>query len=262
MAIKMPVSRVVSPRVPEEVHRRPKRHGPLKGVDGKAASVKGGCPVRGADGDKHAGFADCEAAKAVDDGHTVDAVLFVKLSSDFAHLGEGHGLVRFIIEVKRAAIMRLIADEAVEGDDGAVLRRAQVNDERAGVDRLANQLEDVIMNGRGHGFASATTDGWKESDFVARIDHRIPSRKFLVARGHDGRAIFGKLRKVAGIPGEKLLDGGGIGKVQRFLGVPDDIFQASEKQDLDAYALRDSGHTGIVAHGEAPRVFFSSASRG
>ena len=155
--------------------------------------------MRGADGDKHAGFADFQAAKAVDDGYTMDAELFVKLSGDFAHLGKGHGFVGFIVEVKRAAIVGLIAHEAVEGDDGAVLRSAQVNDERAGVDRLANQLEDVIMHGRGHGFASSTTDGWKESDFVARMEHRIPSDKFLVPGGHDGGAVFGKLRNTRGI---------------------------------------------------------------
>ena len=217
--------------------------------------------MRGADGDKHAGVSDFEAAKPVDDGHTMDAILLVKLTGDFAHLGQSHGLIRLIVEVKRAAIVGLIAHEAVEGDDGTVLRGAYVTDERARVDRLANELEDVV-EGRGHGFASATTDGWKESDFVAGIDYRIPSRKLLVARGHDRRAVFGKLRKARGIPGEKLLDRGGIGKVQRFLRVPDDIFQAPEEQDLYAEAVRDSGHTGIVAQGGALRVFFSSASRG
>jgi len=140
--------------------------------------------VRGADGDEHASFPDFEAAKAMDDGHTMDAVLFVKLGGDFAHLGKGHGLVGFIVEVKRAAIVGLIAHEAVEGDDGAVLGSANVTDERAGLDRLANELEDVVIEWRGHGFASATTDGWKESDFVARVERRIPSRKFLVAGGH------------------------------------------------------------------------------
>ena len=217
--------------------------------------------MRGANGDKHAGFSDFEAAKAVDDGHTMDAIVLVKLSGDFAHLGKSHGLIRLIVEVKRAAIVGLIAHEAVEGDDRAVLGRAHVTNDPAGVDRLANELKDVV-EGRGHGFASAATDGWKERDFIARINHRIPRGKFLIARGHDGRAIFGKLGKARGIPGEKLFDGGGIGKVQRFLRVPDDIFQASEKQDLDAYALRDSSHTGIVAHGGAPRVFFCSASHG
>lgn len=215
--------------------------------------------MRGADGDKHAGVSDFEAAKAVDDGHSMDAIVLVKVTGDFAHLGKSHGLIRLIVEVKRAAIVGLIAHEAVKGDDSAVLRGAHVTDERARVDRLANELEDVV-EGRGHGFASTTTDGWKESDFVARIDCCIPSRKLLVARGHDRRAVFGKLRKARGIPGEELLDRGGISKVQRFLRVPDDIFQAPEEQDLYAYALRDSGHTGIVAHGGALRVFFSSAS--
>lgn len=43
--------------------------------------------------------------------------------------------------------------------------------------------------------------------------------------------------------------------------MPDDILQAPEEQDLYAYALRDRGHTGIVAQGGALRVFFSSEAR-
>ena len=217
--------------------------------------------MRGADGDKHAGFSDFEAAKAVDDGHPMDAELFVELRGDFSHFGQGHGFVGLVIEVERGAAVGLIADEAIEGDDGAVFGSAHMTDERAWVDGLANELEDVIVRGRGHGFASATTDRRKESDFVARIDRRIPSRKFPVAGGHDGRAIFSKLRNSLAIPGEKLLDAGSIGKVQECLGLPDDIFQASKEQDLYSYALRDSGHTGIVSHGGALRVFFCGASR-
>jgi hypothetical protein len=218
--------------------------------------------VRGADGDKHAGFSDFEAAKAVDDGHTMDAELLMEVSGDFAHFGKRHGFIGLVIEVERGAIVGLIAHEAVEGDDGAVLGGAHMTDERAWVDRLANEFEDVLVQGRGHGLASATTDRWKESDFVARIDRRIPSHKFLVAGGYDGRAIFGKPRNARAIPGKKLLDAGSIRKVQECLGLPDDILQAPEKQDLYAYALRDSGHTGIVAQGGALRVFFCGASRG
>jgi len=94
------------------------------------------------------------------------------------------------------------------------------------------------------------------------MEHRIPSDKFLVAGGHDGGAVFGKLRNTRGIQGEKLLDGGSIGEVQRFPGLPDDIFQTSEKQDLYVHALRDRGHTRIVAQGGALRVFFCGASCG
>src|SRR2546429_2276893 len=119
----------------------------------------------------------------MDDGHTMDAVLFVKLGGDFAHLGKGHGLVGFIVEVKRAAIVGLIAHEAVEGDDGAVLGSANVTDERAGLDRLANELEDVVIEWRGLRFASATTDGWQENEFLPRAERRIPNRQLPVAGG-------------------------------------------------------------------------------
>ena len=73
--------------------------------------------MRGADGDKYAGFSDFEAAQAVDDGHPMDAELFVELRGDFSHFGQGHGFVGLVIEVERGAIVGLIADEAIEGNE-------------------------------------------------------------------------------------------------------------------------------------------------
>ena len=155
--------------------------------------------MRGADGDKHAGLSNLEAAKAVDDSYTMDAILFAELSGNFAHFGKRHGLVGFVVKVKRRAIVGLVADETVEGHDGAVLGGAHMVDQGPRINRLANELEDVIVTRRGHSFASATADGREESDFVARMEHSIPGSEFLIAGSYHGRAVFTKLRNSLGI---------------------------------------------------------------
>lgn len=112
----------------------PNGDGALESVNGEAARVEGRGPVRRADGNEDAGVPDLEAAEAVDDGDTVNGKFRVHLGGDIADLGECHGLVRFVVEVECAASVRLVADAAVEGDNGAVFSGADVADESSRVD--------------------------------------------------------------------------------------------------------------------------------
>lgn len=201
----------------------------------------------GTNGDEHAGFADFQAAEAVNDGYAMDAMSLMKLGADFAHLGEGHGFVSFVFEVERGAIMRLVADKAIESDDGAVLRSPDVLDEPRCVDRFANQLKNVMVERCGHGCVSSAADGRQKGHFVAGMERRIPRSEFLIARSHDGRSVFDKFRNPRDVSGKELLDGGSVAKIQRFLGVADDIFQAAEEQDLYTSTLGNKGHRRIVA---------------
>ena len=68
-----------------------------------------------------------QAAEPMGDGNAVDGELRAGGGGNFVHLGNRHGLVGFVVEVERAAIVGLIADAAVEGDDGAVGGRADVS---------------------------------------------------------------------------------------------------------------------------------------
>ncbi len=134
-----------------EVLLFPNGDGALKGVNGEAAGVKGGSAMSRADCDEDAGFADFETAEAMDDGDAVNGKFFVQLGGDFSHFSKGHGFVSFVVEIERRAIVGLIADEAVEGDDGAVFGGADFADESGQVDAVADQLADVVVRGRGHG---------------------------------------------------------------------------------------------------------------
>src|SRR6266850_460525 len=128
-----------------EVLLFPDGDGALKGVNGEAAGVKGGSAMSRADSDEDAGFADFETAEAMDDGNAVNGELFVQLGRDFSHFGEGHGFVSFVIEIERGAIVGLIADEAIKGDDGAVFGGADLANEGGHVDGIAYQLADVVV---------------------------------------------------------------------------------------------------------------------
>jgi len=106
--------------------------------------------VRGADGNEHARFSNFEAAETVDDCDAVDGIFFMELLANFAHLGERHRFVGFVIEVESGSIVRLIADKAVEGNDGTVCRPAHMLDQGGWLNGFADQLEKVVVERRGH----------------------------------------------------------------------------------------------------------------
>jgi hypothetical protein len=159
----------------------PDGHGTLQGIDSEAAGIEGGRAVRRADGNEDAGCADFEAAQPVGNGDAVNTIFFVKLIADFAHFGQGHGFIGFVVEVKRGAIMRLIANEAVEGDDGAIFGSAHVAGQRGHVDGLAHQLVDVIVGEGCHEGASAAAHGREKRDFVAGAERSVPGGELLIA---------------------------------------------------------------------------------
>jgi len=78
------------------------------------------------------------------DGDTVNGELRVNLSADFADFGERHRFVGFVVEIERAPAVRMVADTAVEGDDGTVFGGAEVAYERGGVDRFAAEMKKVV----------------------------------------------------------------------------------------------------------------------
>ncbi len=224
----------------------PDGNGALEGVNGVAASVKGGAAVRCTNGDKDAGFADFEASKPVDDGDAMDCKFFVEVSANLAHLVERHGLVRFIVEIKRGAIVRLIADEAVEGDNSAVRGCADVANQRSGIDSIADELKDVVIEIGRHCVDSAAAHGRKKGNFVAGMERGIPVGEFLIERGDDGRAVFGEYGMARGVQCEELFERGEFGNFGGVLRQADDVLQAPEKEHLDADSSGDGGHGGIV----------------
>ena len=212
-------------------------HGALEGVDGEAAGVKGGGPVRRADGNEYAGVTDPEAPEPVDHGDAMDRVFFVELNADFAHFGEGHGFVGFVVHVESRTIVGLIADETIESDGGAIFGRAHVAGQRRRVNGLANQLVEVIVGECRHVDASAAAHGREKRDFVAGAERRIPGGEFLVARSDNRGAVFCELGMPRGVESEELLDRRGICELHGMLGMAGEFLKAAEKEDRDANRL-------------------------
>src|SRR3989442_14948038 len=76
--------------------------------------------------------------------------LAMELGANLTHLGKRHGLVSLIFEKQGAAAGRVVADTAIEGDDGAVVIGADETRESHWIDRLVGDAEKVLFAG-GHG---------------------------------------------------------------------------------------------------------------
>src|SRR5260370_29591498 len=161
-----------------EVLLLPNGHRALEGIDREAASVNGGGAVRRANGYEQAGFTDFKAPEAVNHGDSMNTVFIVELRADFAHFGQGHGFIRLVIEVKSRAIVGLIANEAIESDNGAVFRGTHVANYRGHLDGLAHQLVDIIVASR-HWDASAAAHGRDNSEFVTAPHRPHPIADYL-----------------------------------------------------------------------------------
>jgi hypothetical protein len=99
--------------------------------------------------------------------------------------------------------------------------------------------------------ASAAAYRRKKGDFVAGIQRRAPSGKFLVARGYQGGAEAGQLRPARNEGGEQLLDARTGRQLDRFLRSACDFPEAAEEENLYVDGWRYAAHGGIVTRGTA-----------
>jgi hypothetical protein len=201
--------------------------------------------VRGAYRDVHAGFSNFEAAEAVDHGDAMDGKLAVEVRGDLLNFGQSHGLVSLVLKVKGATVFGVVADESVKDDDGTIPIAANISSQSVPIYGFVNQ-RSYIGGGRGHGYTSASAYGRQEGNFIAGAKNGVPRGELLIAGRYQRRAILLKLGVTAGVVGKKGFDIGRWCKVHGFVGLASDVFQASEKQDLDADRLGNGRHETIV----------------
>jgi hypothetical protein len=77
--------------------------------------------------------------------------------------------------------------------------------------------------------ASAAAYRRKKSDFVAGLQRSAPGGEFLVARGHQGGAVAGKLWAARNEGGEKLLDTRAGSEFDELFRSAGDILEAAEE---------------------------------
>src|SRR5207244_8006608 len=154
-----------------------------------------------------------------------------------SHFGKSHGFVGFVIEVQGGAVVRLITDETIKSDNGAVFRGPDDAGQRNRVDGFSHQLKDVIVGQCRHGDASAAAHRRKKRNLVAGTEGSVPGGEFLVARSDYRRTVLCELRIARRVKSEELLDRGGIGELGGILGVAGEVLEAPEKEDRHANRL-------------------------
>jgi len=131
--------------------------------------------MRRADRNEDACFTDVQAPEAVHHGDAVDGKSLVELHANLAHFGQRHGLVSFIFKVFRGAPVRFLAHETIERDDGAVLPRAHVPDQRRRINGRLDKLEVIVFERGGHcGEAQPPLTGGRKaisSPLAIRVSH-------------------------------------------------------------------------------------------
>jgi len=140
--------------------------------------------VGSTDGDKHAGFPDLQAAKAVRDRNAMDAEPLMNLSAYLPYFRERHRFVGLVLKMQSRPAVGLVAHEAVEDYDSSVLPRAHMNQQRFDIDGFVYQFEVIVSGKIVHCGNSTAAHRRKKSDIVAGSDTRTPSNKFLIAGGH------------------------------------------------------------------------------
>lgn len=193
----------------------------------------------------HAGFSNFESAETVNQGDAMDGKVNVDVGGDLLNLGESHGLVCFVLEVERATIFGMVADEAVKDNNGAIFIAANIGCKSIAIYGFVNQRSD-ISGGRRHGYTSAAAYGRQEGNFVASVKGGVPRGELLIAGGDQRRTVLLQLGVMAAVLGKKRFDIRVGGKIYGFLGTPEDFFQAAEKQDLDPDGLGNGRHETIV----------------
>lgn len=78
------------------------------------------------------------------------------------------------------------------------------------------------------------------------MERSVPSGEFLVARSDERGAESGEFGIPGSEVGEEMLDGGRVGKLQRFLGVADDFLETAEEKDFETDGLGNRWHGRIV----------------
>jgi hypothetical protein len=195
--------------------------------------------------DIHAGFADLETTKAVNQGDAVDGKVIVEVRGDLLNLDKSHGLIRLVLQVEGATIFGMIADESVKDNNGAIFIAANIRCQSDRVYGFVNQRSDISRRRR-HGYTLAAAYGGQEGNFVASVKGGVPRGELLIAGGDQGRAVLLKFGVTGGVLGKKRFDIGLDRQVHGLVGAPEDFFQAAEKQDLDADGLGNGRHETIV----------------
>src|SRR5271157_3141753 len=225
----------------------PDRHGALQHINGKPAGIKCRRPVRRADRNTDACFADVQPSEAMHHGDPVYGKSFVDLRANLAHFGQRHGFVSFIFKVFCGPAVRFVADETIERDDGAILPCAYMPHKRRRIDGRLNKLIKIAFGRRGHWYwGSASADRGKKGDLIPACNPRVPGDELLIARRNQRGAKPCELRVALDVTLQKFAECRPFGDFSAFFREAGEFTDAAEEEDFYPDIGRDGWHRKIV----------------
>jgi hypothetical protein len=112
----------------------------LELIDRVFARIECRAAMRGADGDRDAGFADRELTGSVHESDLAWAEAVASFSRDRAHFVERHRRIRLVRKASHGPAVVLLSHHAKERCDGATRIGSHAFDQRLQVDGLGNEL--------------------------------------------------------------------------------------------------------------------------
>src|SRR5438105_4656603 len=119
----------------------------------------------------------------MDDGHSMDRIVLVKVMRNLLHFGQRHRFVSLIFKVQRAAAMGMVPHTPVEGSHGAVIIATHIARYPRTRNDFARYFHSIFRMWRVH-VQSAAADRWKKSNFITGSKKSAPGGKFAIARCH------------------------------------------------------------------------------
>src|SRR5438105_4414644 len=131
----------------------------------------------------------------MDDGHSMDCIVLVKVLRNLLHFGQRHRFVSLIFKVQRAAAMGMVTHTPVEGSHRAVVIAPHIARNPRTRNDFARYLYSIFRMCSVH-VQSAAADRWKKSNFIAWLKRGAPGGKLAVARSHQRLPKFAQFRAI------------------------------------------------------------------
>lgn len=153
--------------------------------------------MRGRDGNDNGGFANVEAAETMDNGDVADGIVGKSLGSEAPHLIEGHFLIGFVEKMQGASATAVVANDAIEEDDGSVFAMFEKAGNGRRIDGVVSErdvgggLRRRLLGGLR--LSRAATDRRKQGDLVA-VSEQVGSRNVFLVHGDGDRGPRHRVR--------------------------------------------------------------------
>jgi hypothetical protein len=202
------------------------------------------------DDDEHAALANFKPSDTMHDAEIADGKAGERIEGKPLHFGHGHGRIRVVFEIKRAATARLVAYDSIEEADGSIFACTAFGEERSGINGLA--LEACMSRSkRKFRLAETATDGREKRDLISFGKRCSGQGKSLVDRNCDSSVIGSKRRIARTQRLPEIGNSGRGGQLDKELGSKH-LTQAAEAKKLNTHESKITALTENRANRKMP----------